>query len=54
MVEEEYSIGIAGDVDGELLMLIRLLCSKANTKRVCLQPISLKDCTPQELGFLKK
>lgn len=56
-MEEEYSIAIDGDVDEDLLMLIRLICSKSHkrkSKEACLQPIPIQDCTQQELGFLKR
>lgn len=53
LLESEYHVDIEGQPDQDLLMLTRLLCS-TDKPRKCLQPVSLQDCSTEELVFLTR
>lgn len=52
--EEEYTVNIDGQVEPDLLMLVRLLHRKYKTAKKCLPLNSLEDCSAEELVFLTR
>lgn len=57
-MEEEYTVNASGQVEPDLLMLMRLLLSKYKTvkslRKRCLPLNSLEDCCAEELIFLTR